>query len=143
MATDARSRTKSYLDAYLRNSQLTKDNDATQVGFVVMYSAPDYPLTEEFRSETPAIDLLYLIGSPTSKPEIQGDQTVYGYEERIPIETACIDKNGITGTKLRWKASAELRYVTETYPTGSQRALDEETPNEYDLGSTKSDKVCR
>ena len=47
----------------------------------------------------------------------------YGYEEDVPIEIYCIDKSGITGTKLMWKAERELRHVAETYPEGSRRNL--------------------
>lgn len=132
MVADARSNTKLYFDTYLVETNLTRDNGSDLVTYAVMYTNPDYPLVKEFET----VDLLFLIGDPNSTPLIGHDQTPYGYEEHVPIETACIDKTGISGTLLRWKASAELRRITETYPTGSQRSLDQETPNEYNLGST-------
>jgi len=135
MVQDARQRTKTFVDTYLRNTQLTRDNDSTEVKFITAFGKPNYPLTKVFKSKK--VDLVFSVGVPNSTPMMDPvTQTPYGYEERVPIETFCIDKTGITGTKLQWKAAAELRYITETYPTGSQRSFEAETPNEVNLGST-------
>jgi len=137
LVSDARSQTKTYLTTYLRNAQLTKDDDATQVSFAIIYANPDYRLTLEFYAPYDPVDLLYVIGTPNSTPLMDPvTQKPYGYEEHVPIEIVCIDKTGITGTKLRWKAEAELRYVTETYPTGSLRSLERMGDNDQNLGST-------
>jgi len=133
---DARYRTKLYLDTYLDNSKLTKDDNATEVVFAVMYTYPNYPLIREFFAEESPVDLLFLIGKPTSEALMQADQTPRGYHERVPIAISTIDKTGITAEKLIWKGEAELRSVCETYPTGSQRKLTATTERTQRLGST-------
>lgn len=134
MAEDARYRTKYYLESYIVNANLTKDDDATQISFIVAFGNPDYPITKVFL--TKGVDLVYSIGEPTSEPLLGADQTAYGYTEHVPIRTFCIDKTGITGTKLKWKAERELRRITETYPLGSQRSLERRGDNDKRLGST-------
>lgn len=135
MVADARANNKTYLETYLRNAQLTKDDGSTEVKFIVCYENPDYPMERVFR--TPKnVDLIFSIGIPNSSPLPGHDQVPYGYEEHLPIITDCIDKTGITGTLLLWKAAAELRYIGETYPTGSQRILESQRPETKNLGST-------
>jgi hypothetical protein len=134
MVSDARSRTKVYLDKYLNGSNLTKD-DGSSASFVVMYANPDYPMVLEFKSPS-NVDLIFAIGEPNSTPMIDSDKSPYGYEEHIPIRICCIDKTGITGTKLKWKAEAELRRVTEVYFLGSLRTMETSRPEDQRLGST-------
>jgi len=78
------------------------------------------------------VDLIFSVGTPESEALPVG----VGYIENMPITVWCIDKTGITGTKLRWKAEAELRRISETYPLGSLRALNRLSDNEQRLGST-------
>jgi len=80
--------------------------------------------------------VLFCIGEPESIALMDCFQIPYGYEEFVPIEIKCVDKLGVTGTKMKWTAEAELRRVCETYPTGSQRFLKRIGPNDQDLGST-------
>lgn len=135
MVDDARQRTKEYLDTYLSNGNLTEDDGTTQVKFAVIWENPPYPIEREFRG-SPAVDLLFVVGTPNSSPMMDPvSQVAYGYEEHVPIITQCIDKTGITGTLLRWKACQELRRIIKAYPTGSHRALKEERPSEQHLGS--------
>ena len=134
MVQDARQRTKVWLETYLRNSQLTKDNGSRQASFIVAFDEPDYPIIKVFK--TKGVDLIFSIGTPNSTPIVSGDQVVRRYEEHVPFEWSCINKVGIAGTKLRWKATAEVRYVGVNYPTGSQRVVIDERPNDQDLGST-------
>jgi hypothetical protein len=129
-AEDARYRTRVYLNTYLDAPSLTKDDGATLASYVVIYANPNYPLKREFIDKT--VDLVFCVGTPDSTALPIG----VGYEENVPITVWCIDKTGITGTKLRWKAEAELRRVTETYPIGSLRTLNRLTDNEKNLGST-------
>lgn len=137
MVADARKQTKTFLDTYLTNANLLKDDDVTQVVFVVIYAFPDYPLLREFRAISGvAVDLIYAIGDPNSTPLLGHDQIPHGYMEHVPIYTFCIDKTGITGTKLKWKAEAELRRICETQSTGSQRAVERRGDNDKRLGST-------
>jgi len=136
MATDARYRMKVYLDTNIVNANLTKDNGTTQVVEAVIYENPPYPILKEFRAASSPVDLLFCIGDPNSTPTLNLDQTPYGYEEHVPIKTRCIDKYGITGTKLKSKAEIELRRILETYSTGSQLSVDSREDDDEDLGST-------
>lgn len=142
MAEDARHRTKDYLDptsghvpaGYLSQANLTKDDGVTPALFIVCYSDPAYPIARVFYQKN--IDLVYCIGEPDTEPLDDFDHYPIGYLEHVPIFTFCIDKTGITGTKLKWKADAELRRVTETYPLGSLRSLEKTGDNDKKLGST-------
>lgn len=134
MVDDPRYRTKDYLETYLTAGNLTKDDDATNVSFIVAFGEPDYPITKVFL--TKGVDLVFSIGDPESTPLMDYDRSAYGYSEKVPITVTAIDKTGITGEKLRWKAEAELRRVVEVNPTGSQRSLEAMRPNEVKLGST-------
>lgn len=133
MVADARANTKDWLNN-LDNSKLLKDNGSTQVMFIVAYGWPDYPMEKVFL--TKGVDLTFSILDPTSEPLLGADQYPTHYRERVPIVTTCIDKTGITGTKLRWQTNAELRRLGEVYPTGSQWAFKAEEPFEKRLGST-------
>jgi hypothetical protein len=130
MSEDARYRTKILLDTYLLAANLTEDDNSTQVKFIVAYADPDYPLVRVFFDKF--VDLVFCVGTPDSIALPVG----IGYEENVPITIWCIDKTGITGTKLRWKAEAELRRIVETYPTGSLRNWQRLGDNEKNLGST-------
>lgn len=134
LVQDARQKIKDFL-GYLRNAQLTKDDDSTEVKFIACFGKPDYPITKVFKAK--GVDLIFSVGTPNSTPMMDPvTQTPYGYEEQVPIECVCIDKSGITGTKLRWKAEAELRYVTEEYLAGSLQNVESMSDNDQNLGST-------
>lgn len=95
---------------------------STQVTFIVCYGNPNYPLLRVFIDKD--IDLVFSVGESTS--EAINDFNFYpiGYEEHVPITAWCIDKTGITGVELEWKAEEQLRRVTEQYPLGSVRSLE-------------------
>lgn len=125
---DARSRIKVYLETYLSPSMITND-DGSPVTFAVIYANPNYPIQLEFLT----VALLFCIDTPDSVALPVG----VGYIENVPITIWCIDKTGITGTKLRWKAEAELRRVVEEHPAGwSLYTWQRLSDNEQNLGST-------
>lgn len=130
---DAISLTKQYLDAYLRAASITDDN-GDEIKFHVQYADPDYPLTRVFKDKN--IGVLFCIGKPESRALMNADQIPWGYDEQVPITTWTVDKTDLTAAKVLWKAEAELRYVCESYPTGSQRKLDRMTENTQRIGST-------
>jgi len=103
---------------------------STQVSFIVAYGNPDYPLVRVFIDK--AVDLVFSIGTP----DVEGLPVGIGYLEKVPITIWTIDKTGITGTELRWKAEAELRRIIETYPLGSLRSWERISDNEKNLGGT-------
>ena len=80
---DARYRTRIYLETYLDNTKLTKNDDSTQVVYATMYAYPNYPLTEEFYASSNPVDLLFLIDMPNSTAQIGHDQIPYGYEDPV------------------------------------------------------------
>jgi len=129
---DARYRTKVYLQTHISNSYLTKDDDNTQVSFTVMFANPNYLIELEFYAASNPVDLIFCIGTPDSVALPVG----VGYIENMPITIWTIDKTGITGTKLRWKAERELRRICEDYPHGSLRTWDRLSDNEQHLGGT-------
>ena len=134
MAEDPRYRQKLYLEAHILNANLTKDDGVTQVVWIVCFANPDYPLTKVFNSK--GVDLVFAIPQPTTTPVVGTDRKVYGYDNRVPLEPHTMDKDGITGEKLYWKAVQELRRLAENYPYGSVRSIEEERPNTQRLGST-------
>lgn len=129
MVQDARQRTKVWLDTYLDNANLTKDDDS-QARFITCFAYPDYPLERVFSDK--GRDLVFTVGTPETEALPLG----IGYIERVPITIYTIDKTGITGTKLRWKAEEELRTVCEDNPEGSLRTLDRISDSDERLGST-------
>jgi len=138
MVSDAKSATKTWLTTRIAAANLKKDNDATNAAFAVIYAGVPYPIESEFRASASPVDLLFCVGEPESHPLMTAETVPvpYGYEEHVPIDTYCIDKTGITGAKLKWKAEAELRRVAETYPLGSHRAMERRGDNDVSLGST-------
>ena len=126
---DARTNTKTYLETYIN-----EDGALNPVNWIVAYGNPDYSLIKVFQNKS--VDLIFNILDPTTTPLKGHDHYVYGYRELVPIVTTCIDKSGISGTQLRWSASAELRRVVEDHPLGSLRNFSEEAPYEKRLGST-------
>jgi len=133
--TDARQQTKSYLETYLDANNITKDEGAP-AAYAVIYTNPNYPIQLEFFASSEPVDLLFVIGEPESRPMLTHDLVPYGYIEHVPIYIFCIDKTGVTGTLLKWKAEKELRRITKTYPLGSQRAMERRSDNDRILGST-------
>ena len=134
MVDDPRYRTKVWLETYILNANLTKDDDATQVTFIVCYGMPNYPIERVFKDKN--VDLVFSITKPDSTPIFDSTHYVIGYSEEVPITTFTVDKTGITGTKLNWKAETELRRISENNPLGSLRQFKKLSDSEQNLGST-------
>lgn len=134
MSEDARYRIKVWLETYVNDVNLTKDDDSTYIEWIVAFGYPDYSLIHVFKEK--CIDLIFSISDPDTEPLRDADQIIRNYREHVPITIWCIDKTGITGTKLRWKAERELRRIAETHPEGSQRNLMRMRDNDKRLGST-------
>jgi hypothetical protein len=118
MVYDARSRVKTFLDDNLTAGTITEDDDVTLASFIVAYGDPEYPARYVFY--TPKnIDVIFSVYTPESHPIIDFDGQIIGYRELVPVKISAVSKDGITGTKLRWKAEAELRNVFETHTLGN------------------------
>lgn len=123
--SDARYRTKvTWMDARLRPAQITKDDDSTEASFAVIFNDPPYPLELEFRHPSSPVQGLYVVDNPNSTAIRSGDQIIRNYEEHVPIHIFTVDSTGCSGDALAHKMHAELRYISETYPEGSQRNLE-------------------
>lgn len=126
----------------MTTTNLTSDDGNLVAQTHTMFGYPDFPLLLLFRSDkrlgykSKDLNGLFIIEDPTSKPLLDVDQAVWGYEESVPITVVAVDKQYFTGTKLRWKMIHELRTIAETYPKGSRRDFTEERPNDQRLGST-------
>jgi len=127
---DPRQRSKVWLDTYLIAGNLTKDDNSTPASYITCWHDPPYPISQVL--QTKGVDCVFSIATPNS----EGLPVGVGYIEHVPITVFTIDKTGISGNKLRWKAEAELRRIAETYPTGSLRGPWERMENtEQNLGS--------
>lgn len=114
---------------------LTEDDGSTTPSFLTAFGKPPYSIVRVFTDKE--VDLIYSIGEPKSNPLMQIDLTPWGYKEHVPITTFCIDKPGITGEKLKWKAERELRLICEEKPHGSVRQLTNRTDNDQIIGGTR------
>lgn len=126
---DPRERTKTYIDTYVRDAQITMDDDSTEAWWACIFSEPPYPIIQEFRTTANPVFGLYVVEMPNSTPDLDFDNTPYGYMEHVPIHIITVDSSTpplwkvCTGTALNWKMEAEMRYVCENNPTGSQRSF--------------------
>ena len=127
---DPRQRTKVWLDTYLNEEALTENDDTTPASFITCWHDPPYPISKVLISK--GVDLVYTVDTPLTEPLPVG----IGYIEKVPIHIYTIDKTGILGNKLRWKAERELRRLAEDYPLGSLRTVDRVADSTQSLGST-------
>jgi len=137
MVYDPRQRTKVFLDDKLTAANMKEDNGATNAAFIVHFSDPPYPLKLVFYG-TKNIDIIFSVDTPTTAAKLDWDGTIIGYRETVPISIYTVDKTGITGTELRWKAEAELRRIVETYPVDpavdTYRSLNRVSKNDRWMG---------
>lgn len=135
MASDARDRTKIYLDTYWIPSNAVDDN-GHGLGVQTMYAYPEYPFELEFKAPS-VIDVILTIDQPESSPLMDPVlRAPYGYSEGVPIEIITLNKTNVTATKALWQAEDEMRRILETYPTGSLRSVERISPTTQRLGST-------
>jgi len=132
-ASDTRYRTKVWLETRLRDAQITKDDDSTEADYAVIFNEPPYPLHLEFRGDSD-MEGLFVIDQPASTPLHDADQIIRDYTDHVPIHVLTVDSTGCTGTALQHKMIAELQYIAETYPEGSQRGLERRNKHDRDLG---------
>ena len=137
MVEDARYRTKVFCDTYLTAANILKDDAASQAAFAVIFKDPPYPILKEFYADSTPANALLCIGESRSTALLDTDQAPYGYEEHVPIRILCVDKIGVTGTKLKWTVEAELRRICENNPTGSYRYLEVIDAGDEDIDGTR------
>lgn len=136
MVDDARYRQKVFLETYIDQNNIVKDDGETQAGVEFMYWEPNYPLVQEFKAPS-VVHGIYAIGTPESEASRSGDLIIRRYHERVPIVLITMDRTGVTGTLLNWSMNEELRSICEAHSTGSQRNLERGRNLDLDLGTTK------
>jgi len=115
VATDARYRTKVFLDTYITDANLT-DDAAGALTNTVMYAYPPYPKELIFSDNYSGFSVVFFVDKPTSKARYSSAKSIYAYEESIPVHVHAVDKTGVTAELLLWKAETELRTILQTYP---------------------------
>jgi hypothetical protein len=106
-------RTKVWLESYLNNTYLPH--------YIVAAAYPTlYPITRVFKDKN--IDLIFSISKPESTPMFQGDKTLYGFEETIPINLSAVDKD-VSGQSLIEQAESEIRRMCDEHTFGSLRIM--------------------
>jgi len=134
MASDARYRTKLYLDTYWIPQNAIDDN-SDALGMQTMYAYPEYPLELEFKAPS-VIDVIIAIDQEESEPLMDPlTAAPYAYDDSVPVEVLCVDKSDVTATKTIQQAAAEMKRILETYPTSSNRNVKRITPTTQRLGS--------
>jgi len=128
---DARINTRTFLSTYIRNAQITKDDDSTTATWASMFSKPPYPAVQEFRAASSAVQGLYVVG----KPSVESTLGVR-YDEDVPIDIKTVNSTGCTGTALNYKMEDELRYACDKYPHGSLRLIGPIKDSKKQLGFT-------
>lgn len=134
-AQDSKQRCKVYLETYLTDANLTKDDDSTEFDFSVMYDNLAYSPIREF---LPYDDycVMFLLGDPDSQPEMGHNKVPVAYDEMQPITISCIDREGATAAKTKWKAERDLRRILESYPYGSVRSMNKRRDATVKFGGT-------
>jgi len=120
IVSDARNQIRTFLTTHLAEANVVRDDGSTKAVYAVIYADPPYSIMAEFRASIDPVDGLYAIGISETVPLRSADQSIYGYEENIPIFIFTIDKAGVAGTRLKERMEVELRRVCETHPIGSQ-----------------------
>jgi len=127
---------KTYIDTYARAAQITKDDDSTAATFATIWENPPYPLEQgEFRHTTTPVFGLYVIGEPNTTAIMDFDQIPSHYAEVVPVHVCTVNSADCAGKTLQWKMIAELQYVCEQNPTGSQIGMERREPNDRMVGS--------
>ena len=106
MATDdPRYKVKDILDAMT----FTKDDDATPAVLLFMYSDSEEFLEDLFDD----YDVVFTLGPPVMiERRFIGDVPVHEQYE-VPVTVASIDKTGVTGAFMQWKADVQIRAKIE------------------------------
>lgn len=132
---DPRERIKTFLTTYLDTTGITKDNDSSATTHIC-YSGALYPLKLVFYGSK-NVDCLTTVEVPTLEAIKNYIGQIIGYIEKVPIQIFCIDKTGITGELIIWKAMQEVRYAIEENWEGSYYTIDEGNVQTQDMGGWK------
>lgn len=102
---DPRFKVKDIIDALT----VTKDDDATGAAELFMYSDGE----ENYEDLFVTYDVLFLIGSWSEVPSRHEANKPIHETYTVPVTVVTIDKSGVTGTTMQWKADVALRAIIE------------------------------
>ena len=102
---DPRFKIKDILDAMA----LTKDDDVTAAAERFMYSDGE----EYFEDIFDTYDVLFLIGPWRMVPFRREANVPQQEHYTVPVTVVSIDKTGVTGSTMQWKADVGLRALIE------------------------------
>jgi hypothetical protein len=134
VADDVRKTLKDLITAHINPIVITKDDNVTMATYIIEYESPPWIILQDFII-TQGYDLVFTVGRTLVTPKrfLQGVPLIY--DGRYPVSTWCVDKTGITGTKLKWKADEELERVFEDNPGTFSQAIDLSQDDDHVLGS--------
>ena len=135
--SDPRATIKTLLSEEVINANLTKDDDATELAWHVLYEPNLADLPALFHDKK--IDLFFGIkdAGPCSTRYSCSHTGLYGV---TPYAIDKFDSGGkrvITATVVLWKALKELRRVFKANPWGSLRNLVDDKIEVHDFGDTQ------
>lgn len=129
---DPRYKVKDIIDAVA----LTIDDDTTPATELFMYSDGE----EDFETLFDTYDVLFLIGPPSRYVASRREQQIPHYEDYfILVTVVTINKTGVTGTTMQWKAEVGLRLYIENaglFAGGSIQINPEVRPANVRVGGT-------
>ena len=132
LRTDPRYRTKDWLDDYISDANITKDDGAAEASWVIITEKPDYSLKREFQDKN--VDVIGYIVNVDSKPMYNHVHYLYAFNESVTIRFCAVNKTEITAANVLEKFEQEIRHVQSDYPLGSIRNISSIKDNDEDLG---------
>lgn len=104
---DPRERTKTWLEAYLSDAAILKDDNATQADWICQFAFPEYNIDRIFDDKT--IDLIVSVEALDGIAlYLHSGANIYAFKENIRIHFNAVDKTGITAVNLLDKAKQEF-----------------------------------
>ena len=82
MVDDARDRTKVFIDTYVTDANITKDDDTSEASWTCMYAHPNYPLTRLYYNPK-NVDGVYFIDTPSTTAIADWKHETYAYDEVV------------------------------------------------------------
>lgn len=133
-----RNKIREFLGSHVNDSNIVRDNGSAGAVCCVIYSNLNYPIIKEFLTSTNPVDGLYTIGIPETMPLIDADQSIYAYNEHVPIFVKTIDKDRVAGSRLQEMMETELRRICETYRIDDKQKgrLEKRGDRKEKIGST-------
>ena len=112
---DSKQWLKELVEDELNPNALTKDNGSTKAKYVVIFALPPWIILTDYL-KTNNYDVVFPVQQQIVTPTRHHQHVPIHYVGLYTVGIWCIDKPGITGEKLRWKAWLELKRIFEENP---------------------------